>query len=128
MRKNSIVEAIDSMGQIKVQGPVSSFMRTPESCGVRFDITPQNKAYAHFAIQRCNDFARSRALPTIDEYLATIDLFAAHSNDAPIDFRAMFECPDVGEVMLFISGIGTRINRATGLISGGWRGKFHVRA
>lgn len=126
MKKNAIVSALESEGTIKIQGALSSFMKTPESCGLKFDISPQNRAYAHFVIKRCNDFALSRGLPTCDEYLTTIDLFAAHSNDCPISFRAMFECPDVGEVLQFISGVGLRVSRATGLIAGGWRGKFHM--
>lgn len=127
MRKNAIVSAIESHGTIVAQGPLSSFTPAAGKGTLKFDISPQNKALAHFCIKRCNDFARARGLPMIDEYLATVDLFAAHSNDHPIDFQAMFACPDVGDVMQFISGVGLRVSRSTGLLAGGWRGKFHVR-
>lgn len=127
MRKNVIVDALDKAGLIVAQGPLASFASRQGHVELRFDVTPQNKAYVHFVIQRCNDFAKRRGLPTCDEYLTTIDLFAAHSNDHPIDFRAMFDCPDVGEVMQFISGVGLRVSRSTGLLVGGWRGKFHVK-
>lgn len=121
---------LDSHGVIVAQGPLSAFTKTPVKnaidCGMNFEISPQNRAMVHFTIARCNDFARSRALPVIDEYLATVDLFAAHSNECPINFRGMFECPDIGEVMQFIAQVGMRVNRATGKFSDGWRGKFHL--
>lgn len=129
LNKSTIQKALDAQGTVAAQGSLSSFMKTPPASGaMRFLISPASKYYVHEIIARCNDFAMMRNLPSVDEFLASLDLFAAHSNDCPIDFEAMHACPDIGEVMQFIADIGLRIDRTTGRLSGGWRGKFHVIA
>lgn len=128
--KKSELELLESDGVVALQGPVSAFVREapPENRrDVRFSITPADYARVSDIIDRCNRFALARGLPVIDKFLATLDLFAAHSNDWPIDFQAMCDCAFTYDVIEFVGGIGVRLDRTTGKLPGSWRGKFHVK-
>lgn len=129
LKRTAIQQALDKHGTIAAQGPLSSFMAPPpNSVGdVGFSITPGDRGRVSEILARCNRHALAVGLPEVDSALASMDLFAAHTNDFPIDFKAMHECPDVVDVMQFIGVLGSRIDRSTGKIFGGWRGKFHIK-
>ncbi len=127
MEKTAVQTALDQMGTVVAQGPVTSFMRTAEPGDVRFAFAPIEKLYAETSIGKCNEFAKMRGLPEVDHFSTLVDLMAAHTNDHPIDFKRMYESANVDAVMQFIAGVGLRINRKTGRLADAWRGEFHVR-
>lgn len=94
---------------------------------LRLQATPQEMHWAQEIALRVNRFAASEGLPPADPIILCMDLLALHSNDAPLDLRGMHETPDVGEVLLFIGRAMRTIDRASGRLTDGWRGKFHLK-
>lgn len=130
LERTPLQQALDKHGEIVMQGPLSAFTTEapPEKKQViGFAFTPNDYGRVSEIIDRCNRFAIEHKLPEVDKFLASVDLFASHTNDWPIDFQAMCDAPFMGDVMQFIAGVGLRIDRSTGRLAGNWRGQFHIK-
>jgi hypothetical protein len=123
----SRAQLINDFGRTLAGGKLAEFIRA-DPVKLEWKATPQEHAMATKIAERCNAWAMGEGLPPVELLMVAMDILTAHCMDAPLDLPEMYREGDVGAVAQFVAQLGLRIDRRTGRLVDGWRGRFHLNA